>query len=194
MPDRSVRRSRAFSGRRTGDGERRSLQFRRRGVRRLCAAHRQLVHVAYGRPLGSGLLRDGGRFDQLHRLPVLARAAKLGQPVTGGFRAICKILGCDQISPGGRVYRNDCANGFLRIISPPTPAKTGRGGAVATIADVARKAGVSVSTVSHVVNGTRRVAPGTARAVQAAIDSFGYRPNIMARSLKAASTRSVGRS
>lgn len=63
---------------------------------------------------------------------------------------------------------------------------------MATIADVARKAGVSVSTVSHVVNGTRRVAPGTARAVQAAIDSFGYRPNIMARSLKAASTRSVG--
>jgi LacI family transcriptional regulator len=63
---------------------------------------------------------------------------------------------------------------------------------VATIADVARKAGVSVSTVSHVLNGTRRVAPTTARAVQAAIESFGYRPNIMARSLKAASTRSVG--
>jgi LacI family transcriptional regulator len=63
---------------------------------------------------------------------------------------------------------------------------------VATIADVARKAGVSVSTVSHVLNGTRRVSPNTARAVQAVIDSFGYRPNLMARSLKAASTRSVG--
>jgi LacI family transcriptional regulator len=63
---------------------------------------------------------------------------------------------------------------------------------VATITDVARKAGVSVSTVSHVLNGTRRVSPATARAVQAVIDSFGYRPNIMARSLKAASTRSVG--
>jgi LacI family transcriptional regulator len=63
---------------------------------------------------------------------------------------------------------------------------------VATIADVARKAGVSVSTVSHVLNGTRRVAPGTAFAVQTAIDAFGYRPNLMARSLKAASTRSVG--
>ena len=63
---------------------------------------------------------------------------------------------------------------------------------MATIADVARKAGVSVSTVSHVLNGTRRVAPNTARAVQAAIESFSYRPNIMARSLKAASTRSVG--
>jgi LacI family transcriptional regulator len=63
---------------------------------------------------------------------------------------------------------------------------------VATIADVARKAGVSVSTVSHVVNGTRRVAPATASVVQAVIDTIGYRPNVLARSLKTASTRSVG--
>src|SRR5205085_9670447 len=60
------------------------------------------------------------------------------------------------------------------------------------IPGVGRKAGVSVSPVSHVLSGTRRVAPGTAHAVQTAIESFGYRPNIMARSLKAASTRSVG--
>ena len=63
---------------------------------------------------------------------------------------------------------------------------------MATIADVARKAGVSMSTVSHVVNGTRRVAPATAKAVQAVIDAIGYRPNALARSLKTASTRSVG--
>jgi LacI family transcriptional regulator len=63
---------------------------------------------------------------------------------------------------------------------------------MATMADVARKAGVSVSTVSHVLNGTRRVSEDTARAVQAAIASYSYRPNLMARGLKAASTRSVG--
>ena len=63
---------------------------------------------------------------------------------------------------------------------------------MATIADVARKAGVSVSTVSHVVNRTRKVAPATAHAVQAAIDLIGYHPNVLARSLKTASTRSVG--
>ncbi len=63
---------------------------------------------------------------------------------------------------------------------------------MATIADVAREAGVSVSTVSHVVNGTRRVAPATAKAVQAVIDAVGYRPNVLARSLKIASSRSVG--
>ena len=61
-----------------------------------------------------------------------------------------------------------------------------------TIAEVARRAGVSVSTVSHVVNGTRKVAPGTAHAVQAVIDAVGYRPNVLARSLKTASSRSVG--
>lgn len=63
---------------------------------------------------------------------------------------------------------------------------------MATIADVARRAGVSLSTVSHVVNRTRHVAPETARAVQAAIDSTGYIPNVLARALKTASTRSVG--
>ena len=63
---------------------------------------------------------------------------------------------------------------------------------MATIADVARAAGVSASTVSHVVNRTRRVSPETARAVQAVIDAVGYRPNVLARSLKTASTRSVG--
>ena len=66
------------------------------------------------------------------------------------------------------------------------------GGALATITEVAREAGVSVSTVSHVVNGTGRVAPATARAVQAVIDSIGYSPNALARALKTASTRSVG--
>jgi LacI family transcriptional regulator len=63
---------------------------------------------------------------------------------------------------------------------------------VSTIADVAREAGVSVSTVSHVVNRTRRVAPATTQAVQAAIDLIGYHPNVLARSLKMASTQSVG--
>jgi LacI family transcriptional regulator, galactose operon repressor len=100
-------------------------------------------------------------------------------------------LGLGQIKRSRKRLRNR----FLLYIATAHGRKAPeecKGEAVATIADVARKAGVSVSTVSHVLNGTRRVAPGTAQAVQAAIDSFGYRPNIMARSLKAASTRSVG--
>ena len=64
--------------------------------------------------------------------------------------------------------------------------------ASSTIIDVARKAGVSVSTVSHVINRTRRVMPETTRLVEAAIESIGYRPNTLARSLKTASSKSVG--
>jgi LacI family transcriptional regulator len=74
----------------------------------------------------------------------------------------------------------------------PTIRRDISGGYVATIADVAREAGVSVSAVSHVVNGTRRVSPATASAVKAVIDAVGYRPNVVARSLKTASTQSVG--
>jgi LacI family transcriptional regulator len=66
------------------------------------------------------------------------------------------------------------------------------GVAKSTIVDVARQAGVSVSTVSHVVNETRRVSPETRRLVEAAIASVDYQPNTLARSLKTATTKSVG--
>src|SRR3954452_20070452 len=63
---------------------------------------------------------------------------------------------------------------------------------MATIVEVARQAGVSVSTVSHVVNRTRYVSPTTARVVNEAIALTGYLPNNVARALKLASTSSVG--
>jgi LacI family transcriptional regulator len=63
---------------------------------------------------------------------------------------------------------------------------------VATISDVARQAGVSVSTVSHVVNGTRHVNPATMALVKSAIDSLGFVPNAVARSLAMSTTKAVG--
>jgi LacI family transcriptional regulator len=63
---------------------------------------------------------------------------------------------------------------------------------VATIVDVARLAGVSTSTVSHVVNGTRPVGDETAQRVLAAIASTGYRQDSLARALRRARTDSVG--
>ncbi|MGW2324648.1 LacI family DNA-binding transcriptional regulator [Streptomyces sp. NPDC001700] len=63
---------------------------------------------------------------------------------------------------------------------------------MATMVDVARRAGVSVATVSHVVNETRRVRPATRQAVLDAIDDLGYTPNTLARSLVTARTRSIG--
>ena len=61
-----------------------------------------------------------------------------------------------------------------------------------TIRDVAAHAGVSTTTVSHVVNGTRRVDAGTAARVKAAIDELGYRPNALARSMRRGRTHTVG--
>ncbi|MCA0322597.1 MAG: LacI family transcriptional regulator [Actinobacteria bacterium] len=61
-----------------------------------------------------------------------------------------------------------------------------------TMIDVARLAGVSVSTVSHVVNGTRHVEPATLERVRAAIDQTSYRPDRLARSLKRAQSDTVG--
>lgn len=61
-----------------------------------------------------------------------------------------------------------------------------------TMAEVARRAGVSVSTVSHVINRTRFVSPEKARLINDAIAAMEYQPNELARSLKGASTNSVG--
>lgn len=67
-----------------------------------------------------------------------------------------------------------------------------KGVRVATIVDVARVAGVSTSTVSHVVNRTRPVGEETARRVHAAIAQTGYRQDTLARALRRARTESVG--
>lgn len=54
--------------------------------------------------------------------------------------------------------------------------------------EVASRAGVSVKTVSNVVNGYLHVAPDTRTRVQQAIDDMGYQPNLSARSLRSGRT------
>ncbi|MFD4525380.1 LacI family DNA-binding transcriptional regulator [Streptomyces sp. NPDC058470] len=61
-----------------------------------------------------------------------------------------------------------------------------------TMVDVAQRAGVSIATVSHVLNDTRPVRPATRQAVLDAMDALGYTPNGLARSLVTSRTRSVG--
>ncbi|WP_137931741.1 LacI family DNA-binding transcriptional regulator [Mesorhizobium comanense] len=61
-----------------------------------------------------------------------------------------------------------------------------------TIADVARYAGVSVATVSHVMNRTRHVEPETAERVRSAIAALRYNPNSLARSLRRGETKTIG--
>ena len=62
----------------------------------------------------------------------------------------------------------------------------------ATIYDVAREAGVSMATVSRVVNGNPNVKPTTRKKVQEAIKRLGYRPNAVARGLASKKTTTVG--
>ena len=52
-----------------------------------------------------------------------------------------------------------------------------------TIYDVAREAGVSMATVSRVVNNNPNVKPQTRKKVFEAIERLGYRPNAVARGL-----------
>jgi DNA-binding LacI/PurR family transcriptional regulator len=54
--------------------------------------------------------------------------------------------------------------------------------------DVADRAGVSVKTVSNVVNGFVHVAPDTRARVQGVLDEMGYRPNLSARGLRTGRT------
>ncbi|GAA3581048.1 LacI family DNA-binding transcriptional regulator [Amycolatopsis ultiminotia] len=57
-----------------------------------------------------------------------------------------------------------------------------------TLQDVAAAAGVSIKTVSNVVNDFDRVAPETRLRVQGVIDDLGYRPNLSARQLRSGRT------
>ena len=61
-----------------------------------------------------------------------------------------------------------------------------------TIKDVAKLSGVSIKTVSRVVNNLSEVSPETRRKVQQAISTLGYQPNTMARSLVKGRTNTVG--
>jgi LacI family transcriptional regulator len=61
-----------------------------------------------------------------------------------------------------------------------------------TIRDVARAAGVSTATVSHVINSTRFVSDEVVTDVQRAMEALGYHPNVLARGLRSGHTRTIG--
>ncbi|MBR5340502.1 MAG: LacI family DNA-binding transcriptional regulator [Erysipelotrichaceae bacterium] len=61
-----------------------------------------------------------------------------------------------------------------------------------SIIDIARLAGVSTATVSHVLNKSGRYSKETEEKVKSVIDKYGYVSNNAARSLKSSSSRTVG--
>ncbi len=63
---------------------------------------------------------------------------------------------------------------------------------MASLKDVAAMAGVSVRTVSNVVNDAPHVAAPTRERVQVALDALGYRPNLAARTLRQGRSGLIG--
>lgn len=63
---------------------------------------------------------------------------------------------------------------------------------MATARDVARRAGVSTSTVSHVINGTQNVSEVLRKRVLKAMRDLEYQPNAMARSLRTRRSHTLG--
>ncbi len=61
-----------------------------------------------------------------------------------------------------------------------------------TINDIAREAGVSVGTVSNVLNNTGNVRPGTREKVLAVVKELNYIPNNVAKALKTSHNRGIG--
>jgi LacI family transcriptional regulator len=61
-----------------------------------------------------------------------------------------------------------------------------------TIYDVAKEAGVSLATVSRVINGSNVVKGPTRDKVQAAVDKLGYKPNAIAQGLALQKTTTIG--
>ena len=62
---------------------------------------------------------------------------------------------------------------------------------MSTIADVAKRAGVSKMTVSRVINHSGYTSQETRERVEQAIDELGYVPNVLARSLRFKKTRTM---
>jgi DNA-binding LacI/PurR family transcriptional regulator len=61
-----------------------------------------------------------------------------------------------------------------------------------TMRDVAQRAGVSIKTVSRVVNNQGEISEATRCRVQSVIEELGYRPNVLARGLVSGQTLSIG--
>ena len=105
--------------------------------------------------------------------------------------------------PAGLVaVKQRCCNGDVGETARPGPfvvpegkAEVVVGSRKVTLIDVAVRAGVSATTASYILNGRSaqmRISPDTARRVRKAATDLGYRPNRSARSLRTATTKTIG--
>jgi hypothetical protein len=98
-----------------------------------------------------------------------------------------------KLAEGPGIYGNLPAKRFSKHNQKaPVLADTPRSSGPSTLMDVARKAGVSPSTVSRILNGTARVSEDKRLAVLAAIAHMNFAPNQMAQGLKKGRSMTIG--
>jgi transcriptional regulator with XRE-family HTH domain len=85
-----------------------------------------------------------------------------------------------------------CERHLHRGVNPPSLNANWVWGGMATIHDVAERAGVSPKTVSRVLNDHESVSAKTRDRVRAAMQDLGYQPSAVARSLRSQDLGSVG--
>ena len=61
-----------------------------------------------------------------------------------------------------------------------------------TIKEVAQRAGVTIGTVSHVINGTAPISEQTRKKVQEVIKELDYVPNAVAQNMRVKENRTIG--
>ncbi len=91
-----------------------------------------------------------------------------------------------QSSSSDHMYGTGCRLNYGDVAVPHNAA------AMTTIREIASKAGVSVGTVSNVLNGSTTVAREIRERVEAVMQSLDYHPNFNARSLKGRHTKLIG--
>jgi LacI family transcriptional regulator len=109
------------------------------------------------------------------------------------------------VKTGGRIFCNDSFLGPIRgrqspdasierlqILGRRVQNRKDIAVAAVSVRDVAQRAGVSVGTVSNVMNRPDKVSPATVETVQRAIAELGFVRNDAARQLRAGRSRAVG--
>src|SRR5215217_2078964 len=90
----------------------------------------------------------------------------------------------------GKRLPNPRRHATTDVVTSPTPRSPGRAGLQnVTLHDVAREAGVAVSTVSRALTQPDRISPATRARVQEVARRLGYRPNRIARAVVSGRTQ-----
>ena len=119
-----------------------------------------------------------------------------------GKRSLCGRRSGGRGTSGGRAPSYPLPSALGSARSPPMSGSGERSGrlearadgraSAATLADVARLAGVSPATASRVLNGNERVGAAYRERVLQTISEVGYRPNRLARNLRKQRSAAIG--